>query len=68
VLLGMSQSQAMDMAAQRVPMKKFLGAAKGALRSAIDQAKPVTFVVGNESAGKNRTAFVFHHPLVVLEL
>lgn len=39
------------MAPRRMSIKTFLGRARTELQAAIKDSKPVTFVVGNESAG-----------------
>jgi len=40
------------MALPRVSLSSFLRTAKTSLNNAVQHAKPVTFVIGNESAGK----------------
>lgn len=40
------------MALQRVSIRSFLASAKSSLKNAAQEAKSITFVVGNESAGK----------------
>lgn len=55
-----------NMALQRVSLSSFLRTAKASFNNAVQNAKPVTLVIGNESAGKhfNHSFFPSVFPLL----
>lgn len=61
------------MALPRASLSAFLATAKATLNTAAQHAQPVTFVVGNESAGKDLVTFTLsphdlrlHYPLILV--